>query len=141
MSCTTNSNLSTKLETLRVATLPAPHSSQVVQNQRILVPTRPHRSWGVVNKTQPKVRLTKDTFAMKASKTSISIPAAKTCGSLSAATSCPPWCMRRTAPAQAHRQSDPHAGCHRFPVSIKTCRTCASLSISSASHPVRVNRM
>ena len=36
----------------------------MVQNQRIMVQTRPPRPWGVVNKTQPKARLSRDTFAM-----------------------------------------------------------------------------
>ena len=56
---------STRLETLRAPPPQAPRSSQVVQNQRILVQTRPPRPGGVVNKTQPKARPTRDTFAMK----------------------------------------------------------------------------
>ena len=36
------------------ASCTARRSSQVVQNQRILVQTRPPRPWGVVNKTQAK---------------------------------------------------------------------------------------
>ena len=42
----------------------APRRSQVVQNQRILVQTRPPRPGGVVNKTQPKAPQPRDTFAM-----------------------------------------------------------------------------
>ena len=52
-------------ETLRVTTPPAPRSSQVVQNQRILVQTRPPRPGGVVNKTQPKAPQPRDTFAIR----------------------------------------------------------------------------
>ena len=44
------------------ATAQAPRSSQMVQNQRIMVQTRPPRPWAVVNKTQPKARLSRDTF-------------------------------------------------------------------------------
>ena len=72
-SCTANSNLEYKTpytvedsETLRVTTPPAPRSSQVVQNRRIMVQTRTHPP-GPENKTQPKARLSRDTFAMKVS--------------------------------------------------------------------------
>ena len=65
-SCTANSNFISEFsETLRAPLPQAPRSSQMVQNLRILVQTRPPRPGGVVNKTQPKAPQTRDTFAMK----------------------------------------------------------------------------
>ena len=46
------------------ATAQAPRCSQVVQNQRILVQTRPPRPWAVVNKTQPKEEQTREGLPM-----------------------------------------------------------------------------
>ena len=46
------------------ATPQTPRSSQVVQNQRILVQTRPPPAWGVENKTLPKAPLPQDGFGM-----------------------------------------------------------------------------
>ena len=50
-------------ETMRARPHQAPRRSQVVQNQRILVQTRPPRPGGVVNKTQPKAPLPQEGFA------------------------------------------------------------------------------
>ena len=64
-SCTANSNLEYKTPKRCVRHAPqASRSSQVVQNQRILVQTRPPQPGGVVNKTQPKAPQPRDTFAM-----------------------------------------------------------------------------
>ena len=51
-------------ETLRAPPPQAPRCSQVVQNQRILVQTRPPRPGGIVNKTQPKAPLPQEGFGM-----------------------------------------------------------------------------
>ena len=52
-------------ETLRAPLPQASRSSQMVQNLRILVQTRPSRPGGVVNKTQPKEEQTREGLPMK----------------------------------------------------------------------------
>ena len=64
-------------ETLRARPPQAPRRSQVVQNQRILVQTRPPRPGGVVNKTQPKAPLPQEGFGMK-----VQLYLASCCGAL-----------------------------------------------------------
>ena len=64
-------------ETLRAPPPQAPRCSQVVQNQRILVQTRPPRPGGIVNKTQPKAPLPQEGFGMK-----VQLYLASCCGAL-----------------------------------------------------------